>query len=196
MTGSAQKAVIADTFVWNASVASNQPTPSAALAQINGWNVQIRTALVGAGAEGSEITFGALQVQSNTEQNTAVTTFTESETITVQSGRLPTIEGVSSAGNQLLAANVPFIAQQPRYTFSGLTQLRPLLTAQANTDAHRRAQAAVGGARRLGKLVSVSVSQFSVDSPGSVNVGSGDFFTGSREQVVSVAVYATYAISS
>ena len=37
------------------------------------------------------------------------------------------------------------------------------------------------------------VGQVSVDAPGSVNYGSGDFDTASIPKVVSVVVYATYA---
>ena len=81
-------------------------------------------------------------------------------------------------------------------TFSGLKKLRPLLTAEATADARGRAQAALGGTGRLGKLISNSVGQVSVDAPGSVNIGSGDFYTGSIQQVVSVAVSATYSIPS
>jgi len=196
VTGSAEQAVTADTFEWDAAVASTRPTTSAALAQINGWTAQIRTALVDAGANDGEITFGTLQVQPNVQQTGAVPTFTESETITVRSSRLPAMEGVSGVGSLLLASNVPFIAQEPKFTFSGLKQLRPPLTAQATEDARRRAQAAVGGTGRLGKLMSISVGQFSVDAPGSVNIGSGDFYTGSMQQVVSVAVTAAYSIPS
>ncbi len=45
VTGSAEQAVTADTFEWDASVASTQPTTSAALAQLNGWTAQIRAVL-------------------------------------------------------------------------------------------------------------------------------------------------------
>ncbi len=196
VTGSAEQSVAADTFQWDATVGSTQPTTSAALAQLNGWSAEIRTALVDAGAVDGEVTFGSLHVQPNVQQTGAVPTFTESETITVRSGRLPAMEGVPGVEGQLLARNVPFIAQEPKYTFSGLKQLRPLLTAEATVDARRRAQAAVGGSRGLGKSTSISVGQFSVDARGSVNIGSGDFYTGSIQQVVSVAVSATYSIPS
>jgi hypothetical protein len=54
----------------------------------------------------------------------------------------------------------------------------------------------LGGNGHLGKSISISVGQFSVDAPGSVNIGSGDYYTGSAQQVVSVAVSATYSTSS
>jgi hypothetical protein len=196
VTGSAEQAVTADTFEWNATVASTQSTPSAALAQITGWTAQIRTALVNAGAQANEITFGTLQVQPEDQGAGTAPSFTESETVTVQSTRLTAMQHVSGITNQLLAENVPFIAQQPQYTFSGLKQLRPVLTAEATADARKRGQAALGGHGHLGKTISISVSQISVDAPGSVNIGSGDYYTGAIQQVVSVAVTATYSISS
>jgi hypothetical protein len=103
---------------------------------------------------------------------------------------------VLGVSNQLLASNVPFIAQAPEYTFSGLKRLRPVLTAEATADARVRAQAALGSDGHLGRSISISVGQFSVDAPGSVNIGSGDYYTGSVQQVVSVAVSATYSTSS
>ena len=45
VTGSAEQAVTADTFEWDAAVASTQPTTSAALAQLDRWTAQIRAAL-------------------------------------------------------------------------------------------------------------------------------------------------------
>ena len=45
VTGSAEQAVAADTFEWDASVASTQPTTASALAQLNRWTTKIRAAL-------------------------------------------------------------------------------------------------------------------------------------------------------
>ncbi|HUC15168.1 MAG TPA: SIMPL domain-containing protein [Acidimicrobiales bacterium] len=195
VTGSAEQAVTADTFQWDASVASAQPTTASALAQLNQWAAQIRAALDNAGAHDNEITFGSVTVQPNTDQSGDVTSFTESQTVTVQSTRLAAMRRVLSVSNQLLAKNVPFIAQGPEYVFSGLKRLRPVLTAQATADAKVRARAALGRNGHLGRLISISVGQFSVDAPGSVNIGSGDYDTGTIQQVVSVPVSATYSIS-
>jgi hypothetical protein len=196
VTGSAEKTVTADTFQWDASIASTQPTTSAALAQLDAWSTQIRAALDNAGAHDNEITFGPVQVQPNTGQTGAVATFTESQTVTVQSSRLPAMKPVLGVSNELLARNVPFIAQSPEYIFSGLKQLRPVLTAEATADARVRAQAALGRGGHLGKSISISVGQFSVDAPGSVSIGSGDYNTSTVQQVVSVPVTATYSTSS
>ena len=196
VTGSAEQAVTADTFEWDASVASTQPTTSAALAQLNRWTAHIRAALDDAGAHNAEITFGSVVVQPNAQQSGAVTSFTESQSITVRSRRLPAMKRALGVGNLLLASNVPFIAQDPQYTFSGLKRLRPVLTAEATADARVRARAALGRNGHLGKSIWISVGQFSVDAPGSVNIGSGDYNTSSIQQVVSVAVTATYSTSS
>jgi hypothetical protein len=193
ITGSAEQAVTSNTFQWMASVASTQATTSAALAQLNGWAAQIRSALIAAGARNDEISFGTANVQPNTQASGQVTSFTMSETVTVQSSRLSAMQHVLGVSNHLLANNVPFIAQQPQYTFNGLKKLRPALTAKAAANARQRAQAALGKKVQLGKPISITVGQVSVDAPGSVNYGSGDFNTGSIPKVVSVVVYATYA---
>jgi hypothetical protein len=196
VTGSAEQAVSADTFQWDATVASTKPTTSGALAQLNRWTAQIRAALDHAGARDSEITFGSVVVQPNSDETGAVSSFSESQTITVQSRRLSAMKQVVGVSNQLLASNVPFIAQDPEYTYSGLKKLRPVLTAEATADARVRARAALGRGGHLGRSISISVGQFSVDAPGSVNIGSGDYYTGSIRQVVSVAVSATYSTGS
>jgi hypothetical protein len=195
VTGSAEKTVTADTFQWDASVASTKPSTSAALAQLAGWTAQIRAALDNAGAHDDEITFGSVQVQPNTDESGAVSTFTESQTVTVESRRLSAMGRVLGVSNELLARNVPFIAQAPEYIFSGLKQLRPVLTAEATADARARARAALGRNGHLGASISISVGQFSVDAPGSVNIGSGDYNTSTVRQVVSVPVTATYSTS-
>lgn len=196
VTGSAEQTVTADTFQWDASVASTQPTTSAALGQLNEWAARVRAALENAGAHNSEIEFGTVEVQPNTDETNAVVSFTESQTITVQSRRLSAMGRVLGVSNQLLARNVPFIAQGPEYIFSGLKRLRPVLTAEATADARVRARAAVGRNGHVGRSISISVGQFSVDAPGSVNIGSGDYNTGTVRQVVSVPVTATYSTSS
>lgn len=193
ITGSAEQAVTSNTFQWMASVASTQPTTSAALAQLNGWTAQIRNALIAAGALNDEISFGTVNVQPNTQATGQVTSFTMSQTVTVQSSRLTAMQRVLGVSNLLLANNVPFIAQQPQYTFNGLKKLRPALTAEAAANARQRAQAALGKQVKLGKPISIKVGQVSVDAPGSVNYGSGDFNTSSIPKVVSVVVYATYS---
>ncbi|MGC2484642.1 MAG: SIMPL domain-containing protein [Acidimicrobiales bacterium] len=193
ITGSAEQAVTSNTFQWMANVASTQPTTSAALAQLNGWTAQIRNALVAVGALNSEISVGTVNVQPNTQANGQVTSFTMSQTVIVQSSRLSAMQRVLGVSTLLLAKNVPFIAQQPQYTFNGLKKLRPALTSEAAANARQRAQAALGKQVKLGKPISITVGQVSVDAPGSVNYGSGDFNTSSIPKVVSVVVYATYS---
>ena len=196
VTGSAEQAVTADTFEWDASVASTKTTTSAALAQLNRWTARIRSALDKAGAHDNEITFGTVVVQPNNQPTGQVASFTESQTVAVRSHRLLAMKPVLRVSNQLLAGDVPFIAQDPEYTFSGLKRLRPVLTAEATADSRARARAALGRNGHLGRSISISVGQFSVDAPGSVNIGSGDYNTSSVQQVVSVAVSATYSTAS
>ncbi|HET9059480.1 MAG TPA: SIMPL domain-containing protein [Acidimicrobiales bacterium] len=196
VTGSAQEQVKADTFEWDASVSSTQPTPADALNQLKHWTSEIDAALVHAGALNSEITVGPVSVQPNTGSNGNVATFTETVNIKVRTHRLSAMGPVVVVADALLERNVPFISQPPQYTFTGLKKLRPILTAEATADARRRAQAAIGLHEKLGKSQSIYVGPFSVDAPGSVNIGSGDYDTASLQKVVSVAVTATYSTSS
>ena len=193
ITGSAEEAVTSNTFQWTANFSSTKSTTSAALAQLNGWTIQIQKALIAAGALNSEISFGTVNVQPNESSTGAVVSFTMTQSVTVQSSRLDAMQRVLGVSNLLLSNDVPFIAQQPNYTFNGLKKLRPILTKEAAANARQRAQAALGKNVTLGKPISISVGQVSVDAPGSVNYGSGDFNTSSIPKVVSVVVYATYA---
>ena len=193
ITGSAEQAVTSNTFQWMASFSSTQPTTSAALAQLNGWTAQIRSALLAAGARTDEISFGTVNVQPNTQVTGQVSSFTMTQTVTVQSSRLTAMQPVLGVSNFLLTKNIPFIAQQPQYTYNGLKKLRPALTAEAAANARKRAQAALGKQVKLGKPISITVGQVSVDAPGSVDYGSGDFNTSSIPKIVSVVVYATYS---
>jgi len=192
ITGSAEETVTSNMFQWTANFSSTQPTTSAALAQLNGWTVQIRKALIAAGAFDSEISFGTVNVQPNELATGAISNFTMSQTVTVQSTRLSAMQPVLGVSTLLLANNVPFIAQQPQYTYNGLKKLRPALTAEAAANARKRAQAALGKHVALGAPISITVGQISVDAPGSVNYGSGDFNTSTIPKVVSVVVDATY----
>jgi hypothetical protein len=193
VTGSAEQAVTSNEFQWSANVSSTQSTTSAALAQMSGWRAEIRSALFAAGALKSEISFSTIEVQPNTGGNGQVTSFTMSESVNVQSSRLTAMQRVLGVSNLLLAENIPFIANQPQYTFNELKKLRPALTKEAAANARVRAQAALGKSVQLGKPISITVGAVSVDSPGNVNYGSGDYNTSSIPKVVSVVVYATYS---
>ena len=193
VTGSAQQTVTSNMFQWSANISSTQLTTSAALGQMHAWTATIRNALLGAGARNDEISFTTINVQSNTDQYNQVTGFTMSESVNVQSNRLSAMPRVLGVNNLLLARNVPFIASQPRYTFSGLRKLRPNLTKEAAANARLRAQNALGKSVNLGMPISISVGAVSVDQPGNVNFGSGDFNTDSITKVVSVVVSATYS---
>lgn len=193
VTGSAEQMVTSNRFQWTANVSSTQSTTAAALAQMNEWTAEIRSALIAAGAFRREISFTTINVQPNTSGNGQVTSFTMSETAIVQSTRLTAMRHVLGVTNLLLAENIPFIANQPQYTFNGLAKLRPLLTKEAAANARLRAQAALGKNVKLGKPISISVGAISVDAPGSVSYGSGDYDTSSIPKVVSAVVYATYA---
>jgi hypothetical protein len=116
-----------------------------------------------------------------------------SETANVQSSRLTAMQRVLGISNLLLAENIPFIANQPQYTFNGLSKLRPVLTKEAAANARLRAQAALGKNVQLGKPISITVGEVSVDRPGSIDYGSGDYDTSSIPKVVSAVVYATYS---
>ena len=193
VTGSAEQTVTSNMFQWSANISSTQLTTSAALGQMHAWTAAIRSALLGAGARNNEISFTTINVQPNTNQNNQVTGFTMSESVNVQSTRLTAMHRVLGVSNLLLTRNVPFIANQPRYTFNGLGKLRPILTKAAAANARLRAQNALGKGVQLGKPISISVGAVSVDRPGNVNFGSGDFDTNSISKVVSVVVYATYS---
>ena len=193
VTGSAQQTATSNMFQWSANVSSTRVTTSAALGQMRTWTAAIRSALLRAGANNDEISFTTINVQPNTDQNNQVTGFTMSESVNVQSIRLTAMNRVLGVSNLLLTRNIPFIANQPRYTFSGLRMLRPLLTKEAAANARLRAQNALGKGVQLGKPISISVGAVSVDKPGNVNFGSGDFNTDSISKVVSVVVYATYS---
>jgi hypothetical protein len=193
VTGSAAQTVTSNSFQWAANIACTKSTTSAALAQMNSWTGQVRHELIAAGALSSEISFTTINVQPNTDDYNQVISFTMSEWVNLKSARLNAMQPVLGVANRLLGENIPFIANQPKYTFDGLKKLRPLLTKEAAANARLRAQDALGKNVQLGKPISISVGAVSVDRPGNVNYGSGDFNTSSIPKVVSVVVYATYS---
>src|SRR5437899_1314234 len=60
VTGSARRAVVSDSVTWSGSISSTQPTTAAAIAELDGWSTQVRTALLGAGATSSELTVSSI----------------------------------------------------------------------------------------------------------------------------------------
>jgi len=116
------------------------------------------------------------------------TSFTMSQTVTVQSSRLTAMQRVLGVSNLLLANNVPFIAQQPQLHLQWIEETATRSHGRGGRNARQRAQAALGKQVTLGKPISIKVGQVSVDAPGSVNYGSGDFNTSSIPKIVSVVV--------
>ncbi len=193
VTGSAAVSVTSNSFQWAANYACTRSSTSTALAQMNSWTGAIRRALIAAGALPSEISFTTVNVQPNIDQYGQANGYSMDEWANVKSSRLSAMQRVLGVSNLLLAENVPFIANQPKYTFDGLKKLRPSLTRAAAANARLRARAALGKGVQLDKPISISVGSVSVDRPGNVSYGSGDFNTDSIPKIVSVVVYATYS---
>jgi hypothetical protein len=200
VTGSAKRSITSDFIVWDASVTAQAATPQEASKQLTAWNDQIHTFLLDAGTKPEELTIQPVQTSTVNGRGALANTvvaYQLTRNYEIRSSRVPEIGSVIEQSSSLLAKGVPLAAQPPQYVYTGLSRLRPVLLAQATTDAKARAEAVVRAAGgHLGGVQGIDVGVFQVTAPNSTEVSDyGVYDTSTLEKDVTSVVNITFAVS-
>ena len=203
VTGSARRAIVADTVVWRASLTSSQPTPAEASKELGAWVGRVQAFLRSNGAADTEVrlepitteTIPALGPDGRAETG-RVGGYKLTRAFEVRSSRVKDISDIIQKSSALLTEGIPLTAQPPQYLYAQLPQLRPELLADASRDAKTRADRLVGAAGgRLGRLQSVSAGVFQITAPGATDTsGEGVYDTSTVDKDVTAVVNLTFAM--
>ncbi len=202
VTGSARHPIVSDYIVWDASVQSQQATPSAALTELDRWTERTKSFLKESGAQDSEVVFQPIFTETITgqnpdgSQNGQIVGYRLTRSFEVRSARVREIAALVEASSKLLSEGIPLNAQPPQYIFTKLPSLRPQLLAEATRDALKRAQILVQSTgAKLGKLRAVNVGVFQVTAPNSTDVSDyGIYDTSTLTKDVTAVVNVTFAL--
>ncbi len=196
VTGSAKKRIVSDYVVWNASVASQRSSPTAAARELDSWTRQIESFLRASGIRGAELTVQPISTETVTDDAGQTVGYRLSRYFQIRSPRVDTVAGVAERSAGLLRKGIPLAAEPPQYVYTQLASARPELLAEATKDAQNRAQVLVGATGgELGSLRDVNVGVFQITSPNSTEVADyGVYDTSTLAKDVTAVVNVTFAL--
>lgn len=195
VTGSAKRGIASDYVIWGASLSVQAETTEAAAARLERWLESTLAALRGSGIQADELSVAPISTETLYRRG-KVSGYSLTRSLEVRSARLDVVVAAIEDSSRLLAAGVPLSAGQPQYVYTKLAELRPELSAEATTDALRRAEAIVEiTGDGLGGVREVHSSPFQVTAPGSTEVEDyGIYDTSTREKEVTAVVNVTFGV--
>jgi uncharacterized protein len=199
VTGSAKKRIVSDYVVWDASLASQRPTTTAAASQLAGWTRRARAFFRAQGVRDDELTLQPISTAGPggyDENGDKVNGFRLTRVFEIRSFRVRAIADAAERSSSLLAQGVPLAAEPPQYVYTKLPDLRPQLLAAATKDAQQRARVLVAASgAKLGKLRGVNVGVFQITIPNSTEVSDyGEYDTSTLEKDVTAVVNVTFSL--
>ncbi|HVV14941.1 MAG TPA: SIMPL domain-containing protein [Candidatus Paceibacterota bacterium] len=200
VTGSAKQDVKADSAKWTVQVfrSVSEEGVSAAYGQVgrDADAVKAYFAQAGIPAESITVTTVVADQDWSYNQNGGPKHYNVHEDITIQSGDVEKIQGLSQNITALVAKGVSIMPQQPQYFVSTLPDLRIQLLGQAIADAKARAQSIAGTAGAgVGRLKSASSGVVQVLAPNATNVEDyGSYDTSTIDKEVMVTARATFLV--
>lgn len=199
VTGSAKKAIKADTAKWTIEVyrTAMQEGLSAGYAAVGRDAAAVEQYFIEAGVPAESIT----QTTATADQdwsysnNGGPVRYRVHQEITISSSNVDMVQGLAQSG-ALVSRGLSVSPRQPEYYVSTLPQLRVELLGAAIADAKARAaEIAKSGGTSVGKLTSASSGVVQVMAPNSINVEDyGSYDTSSIEKEVSVTARATFVV--
>jgi uncharacterized protein len=199
VTGSAKQRIVSDYVVWDASLASQRPTTTAALSQLAAWTRRAQAFFRAQGVRDDELTLQPISTAGPggyDENGDKVNGFRLTRVFEIRSFRVRAIADAAERSSSLLAQGVPLAAQPPQYVYTKLPDLRPQLLAAATKDAQQRARVLVDASgAKLGKLRGVNVGVFQITIPNSTEVSDyGEYDTSTLEKDVTAVVNVTFSL--
>ena len=196
---------VSDLIVWDGSFSCRDLELKTAYARLERDKGAVKAYLAGHGVKENEIVFSAVTLakeyeQLNGEAGTEKNRFTGyrlTQGVTVESGEVDKIEGVSRTVTELINAGVELDSQKPRFFYTKLAGLKLEMIGMAAEDGRRRAEAiAAKSDNRLGALKTATTDVFQItarNSSDSYTYG-GTFDTTSKVKTATITIKIQYAV--
>jgi hypothetical protein len=206
-TGSASVDFESDLIVWRGTYSTYAKTTSDAYSNLNRDADRIRDYLDDYGISEDDVVFSAIDISKryvsnyNDEGNYIGDTFDGyelSQTVTVSSEDVDTVEEVSRDITELIEKGVQFTSNSPEYYYKDLDSLKLELVKAATENAKERIDLmAEGSGCRPGKLVSSNLGVFQITAKNSADdeySSGGTYNTSSRMKTATITVKLNYTV--
>jgi hypothetical protein len=206
VTGMATREFDSDLIVWEASFSKKAMTLKEAYKNLKDDAEIIRRYLIDKeGLKENAIVFSAVAInkefenqRTGPETNKQVFTgYNLTQTVSIESGNVEKIEGVSRHITELIDAGVELYSSPPRYYYTKLADLKIEMLASAAKDARQRAdKIAENAGGRIHELKSAEMGVFQITAPNSTEEYSwgGAFKTSSKKKTACITVKLEFKI--
>lgn len=206
VTGKAERTFTSDLIVWTATINSESTDLSSAYSELKRTQKAVDAYLKSKQIPTEAITYSSVNISKRTESfydsaNSRVISsfkgYELTQTITVSSKDINSIEAVSRQISELINQGIEIESGAPRYYYTKLNELKVVMLKEAAQDARQRASViAEGGESDLGKLQKSSMGVFQIVGENSDEDFSwgGSFNTSSKVKTASITVSSTYAV--
>jgi uncharacterized protein len=154
---------------------------------------RLRTALAAVGLSGNDLVVQPVSMEPWYAERGEVGSYMARQTVSVISNQVDLVEGLAREPGGVLGEGAVLQGSQLEYFYSGLTQLKRSLLAEATRDAEARAREIAGD--QLGGLLNATAGVFQIREPHSNEVqGYGMYSTATRQKEITVTVRASYSM--
>ncbi|EFZ37723.1 hypothetical protein HMPREF0663_10092 [Hoylesella oralis ATCC 33269] len=206
VTGLAEKQITSDLIVWDISISANGKDRNTAFNEYKRVAKIMRKFLTSSGIADTCISTNSVDLTELTKEIYDAKTkhyitvsdgYSASQTFTVSSKDIDTVEKVYQNISELYNQGISFSSSSPLYYYTKLNELKMEMLEKASANAYERAQIiAKGSDASVGKLISSSMGVFQIVGLNSDEEYSwgGTFNTSSKEKVASITLKTAYKI--
>jgi hypothetical protein len=208
VTGSAKKRIVSDLIKWDAYLSTEDMDRKLAYQSLASHIQKTKSYLLSQGISEEEISISAVntteryetEYTSSGETQTSKEVFkgyTTSQTISVTSLKVSTVERVSREVTQLLEQGVPINSSSPAYFYTKLGELKIEMLAEASKDARTRAERILNSAgdAQLGPLIDADMGIININPANSTETSwSGNNDTSALEKDILTIVHCNFEI--
>lgn len=193
VTGAATLPFESDRVKWSLTLMRRVPLadPLSGYSLLKADLDRFRNALLGMGLTERDLVVQPVTMEPLYADRGEIGSYMARQTVSVISDRVEMVEGLAREPAGVLGQGTLLQGSQLEYFYSGLTELKRSLLAQATADAEARAREIAGD--RLGALMDAQAGVFQIREPYSNEVQSyGMYSTSTRAKEITVTVRGSY----
>ena len=202
VTGSAEKKIISDYIVWNASFSRRDPDLQTAYKELQEDLKKVKKYLISKGVKENEIEIYSVDIRKlykldeKGHTTNQIEKYVLYQKLEVKSYDVKKIDEISKKSTELINQGIQFISEAPKYFYTKLADLKVEMLSKATENARKRAECMANSAgNKIGTIRSAKMGVFQITPVTSTEVSwYGQNDTSSMEKKVMAVVSATFSI--
>ena len=202
VTGSAERQIVSNLIIWQATVAAQSPQLKTAYDQLSAAMTATKAFLIKGGIPAAKLKLDAITINKHYQRDAkghktdVVSSYSLSQDITVTSHDVRHIARVGRRVTDLIQQGIQVSAAPPQYIYTKLADLKISMLAAATQDARTRAaQIAANSRAKLGKIVYARMGVLQINPVYSTSVSSqGNDDTTSYRKTIMAVVHAQFRL--